>query len=542
MSVPVLTLKVLCRVCYSVIALLLCAPSLYGAGDSPTYAVEQLIAHGLVQDYIYAQRPFSHEEIKSFAFQADQSCRDPLRSCGPEIIAHIQQLQQWTEAQHNPRDLDSWSLQWQAQRQDTRQAPVQNGVGRIQAQIRPLNAYEQGRQWADGVTVGMEAALRRRIGRTLRVGLTPRLWMGSTMHPQRGNPAAGLDLLEAYASVHGSGMIVSLGRKAMEWGQSERGGLLLSRNARPLDALAVTSAKPFLHPWIFRFLGPSKYTVFAANLGNDREIAKSWMIGFAANARPHPNFEFGGYHTYILGGQGGPPFEAWDPITEFFFVRTGGIHRGSRNAADHRAGLNFRYTVPSWRYTSLYYEGIFEDLGRRNVWANFADVSGHIFGLDIPRMNAEGSLRGQFEYRFIPSILYRHGRFTDGYTLNDQLLGDPLGPNAQSVSASLRMRFSPSLQGTLRSAFEWRDSDTFTQTRSNQGGSNRVISIYNGPTEFRARAIASMTKHMHSRMRVITRGGYEHVWNHRFVNGRQRSNFMLGVTLQFGGFTPHHVN
>jgi hypothetical protein len=49
----------------------------------------------------------------------------------------------------------------------------------------------------------------------------------------------------------------------------------LSTNARPLDIAYLTTESTFRLPWIFRALGPSRWFVGMAALGQDRQLSGS---------------------------------------------------------------------------------------------------------------------------------------------------------------------------------------------------------------------------------------------------------------------------
>ena len=130
-------------------------------------------------------------------------------------------------------------------------------------------------------------------------------------------------LLDAYASFTFHNNVISFGNQTLWWGPGRDGPFLGSNNAEPLPMLRISRAKPFVLPWIFRFIGAMRVEAFWAQLGGQQFVALLDTAGnrtvIPAPLHPHPfvqgvklsfkptrNLEFGFGVTSILSGPGFP--------------------------------------------------------------------------------------------------------------------------------------------------------------------------------------------------------------------------------------------
>ncbi|MBI4236885.1 MAG: hypothetical protein HY696_00530 [Deltaproteobacteria bacterium] len=509
---------------------------------NPSYRqLDVLSAHRKIRTAIVAQRPYSRQEFARLILEAEAHLVDGAEVT-PYVRATLDRLRQEFADEiavrtgaAQPRwrwnPLGMVTAQLRQQQSLDRTVPQDNALGTLNAVANGFTSYQGGRHLVHGTNLAVELEQYLQGGRYLDCLVRPRFWVG---HDRTiADTAASAVLQAANCHVVVGGVELEVGRNEVAWGMTDVGGILLSSHARPLDMIKLSSAHPFTHPWILRYLGPSRYTLFVANLGPENAFSHPFMIGFAANARPHRALEFGLFHTYLVGGQGAPAMQWYDPLTEFFFVRASGFRGQGSNAADHRAGLNLRWEVPKLRGTAVYVEGVFDDIGRTDVWANFTDVSGYLLGVHVPRLDAAGRWQLRLEYRDLPALFYRHGVFADGYTLNGRIIGDPLGPDGRSVRAVLNHEWNDAWFSQLQLWYERRDSNTYSQTIGSGGGPNQVVVATDLPSEQRYRAQLDVDYAYAARAKLHATAGYEYVRQFNFTPGDHRHQWMAGIGVEY---------
>lgn len=516
------------------------APASFPAplGDSVYADIDRLAAFGVLESHVIGQRPWTAHEVARLLDEAatllDARVGAPTvpRDRVERIIARNRtHIAPWLGDGRwlHPVQQISADVTWHDQPE--RRILYDNNLAPVIAEERSFRNYQNAAPDLQGVShaIGLQSAARLDRRATCALDAT---W-------RAGYDAAGRDI-DSRVGLHMArcqlvlgGVELSVGREPVAWGQSDGGGLLLSTNARPLDHIRLSSAHPFYHPWLLRYLGPSKYTLVVAQMSDNPSIPHPTFIGATASIRPHRRFEFGFYHTYIMGGRGGPDYNWYDPLTEFVFVRAPGSTIFDPNLADHRAGINMRWDIPGLRGTAIYAEGAFEDFGRANFLSNVLDMSGYILGLHLPRLDAEGRWGMRLEYRDIPAILYRHGIYQQGHTNADRLLGDALGPDGRS----LRLRVDREWNARHRSAVslwgELLDSDTYVQTTTSAGIPNRVVSVADNPSQLRLRAELTHRWQLTPQLELGARLAHQYVRGDNFTPGQMRQDFLTSAQIQW---------
>ena len=117
----------------------------------------------------------------------------------------------------------------------------------------------------------------------------------------------------------------------------------------------ISNDSPFIHPWIFKYLGPSKYTFFVTDLGAAYVLKNAYLYGFAGSFKPASFLEIGFKHQVTVGGKGATDFSFGDLVNEFFLYRK---DLYSQNLADHRIGINVRAQIPQLHHAVIYGEGV----------------------------------------------------------------------------------------------------------------------------------------------------------------------------------------
>ena len=282
-----------------------------------------------------------------------------------------------------------------------------------------------------------------------RENATPGRFTGPGLSPVGGLDDSDFHLLKGYAKISPLDSEIEVGRDSMWWGQGERGTLILTNNAPPMDMLKISNPSPYLLPWIFQYLGPFKYSVFISQMngnlvttsGAAATVANPLFGGERINFKPTPNFEIGMSRTFEFGGRGVPGGTAFDWLKIMTFLNTGGRNT---DFTDQRAALDFRLRMP-WLYNiETYLEWGGEDFGRLNFGRGpnnflFRDQA-FIAGIYIPKLTQDGRTDLRIEYGDNvsdqdTSFWYGHTQYISGYVYNGMLLGSPMGPDARDVFA-----------------------------------------------------------------------------------------------------------
>jgi capsule assembly protein Wzi len=514
--------------------------------EDPIYRdLDKLIAFGLVKDAIYGQRPWSRKEIARLigeAMKKRKDEREPVPGFAvDEILDRLQQrfhdelvdlgtvegeskglrVSPLEEARFNETILDS----------PFRRVPVSNGLGQIDALINPLVAYQNGRHFVDGNTLSLETLHEARLSRFFSLNFNPRL---EGLVPNTGSNEANFIVNTLYGKFTIHNFEIEAGRDEFVWGHGEHGGVLASTNTRGLDMIKISNDSPFFFPWIFRYIGPSKFTFFVANLGPEYVFKDAFVYGLAASIKPVSFLELGFEHQVTTGGDGAPPIGPLDLISEFFLVRRSGSHENNGpNLADHRFGLNLRATFPFLRNTVFYAEGIFEDFGRASFWPQFTEQMAFQSGIYIPLLTSGGADDLRIQYEHIPAAYGRHSQWISGLALNRRLRGSETGPDGQNFMVEWRHGFSGNK--ALRISFDYdnRDSDIYTTTLSSSGGPDRVVKAVDNVTEHRIRLTAGFSWPLRRDVRLDLEAGYERAHNAAFVRHADDDNFLGSLSLTY---------
>lgn len=533
--------------------LILCAP--LHAGDAystinvpvedPVYRdLDKLIAAKLVQTAIYGHRPWSRREVARMIAEALKN-RSKSGDASPRpgidnILDHVRKDFQEELISLGAMDgsirssevhlLDRIRFDFTALDSPYRTVSLQNGIGSIDAAVNPLVANQEGRHFADGNTLGLETVHWVRYTDWFSFYARPRFQL---VVPNNGPSEGSPSFQQLYAKLAYRNVEVQAGRDSLIWGQGEHGGSLFSNNARPLDMLKIDNTSPFYHPWILKYLGPSKYTLFIANLGPEREFPYTYLYGVRLSIKPVYFLELGVHHAIFIGGRGAPSISWRDPISEFFFIRRGGVRGQGSQTADHRMGIDWRLHTPFLNGLEWYFEAVWDDLGRATVIANLTEQMGFVSGLYFPLLLGDDNTDLRFEFAHFPPILYRHGTWTSGHTLNRLLLGDHLGPDSNRINLKLRHDINERFQLRFELQFASLNNGAYGQTVSANGAPDRIVKLTDEPNESRLLGCGTLSWKPKKWLSSDFFLGYEHVSNFQFIPNASVENFLGGFVLNF---------
>lgn len=245
-------------------------------------------------------------------------------------------------------------------------------------------------------------------------------------------------LKKGYAVVGFSWLDIVVGRDSAWWGPGYHGAILLSDNAEPLTMLKFTGPEPLRLPWIFKYLGPFQYTVFATRLEKDRsDYPEPYLWGMRFDFKPWPFLEIGLERTALLGGRGRPTNAA----TWRHSVLGSNEHESTDNPGDQRAGFDLKLTLPfSMQPVQVYWEQAGEEDRQRNSRRPYKLAN--LYGLYLPRVLGFERVELRAEYAETKvneqnDVWYTHGTYTAGYTYHGVIMGHHMGTESKDFFLEL---------------------------------------------------------------------------------------------------------
>lgn len=411
----------------------------------------------------------------------------------------------------------------------------ENGVGAINAVVNPLMDYNSGRHAINGSQVFLETMHRLRITKHVAALASPRF----ELNAWRNNGDSGKALLqEGYATVQFGDAQLEFGRDEMIWGPSQFGSLILTNNARPLDMIKLSTPSPLRLPWVFKYLGSWRVAFFGANLGPSvQPYPYTWMTGYRLSYMPVKYLELGFGNVTLMGGDGAAELSAWDIFGEFWGFRPAGTDPTSPNKTNHIMEATALIRIPQAYGLQLY--GVLCNEDKRDTLLRFfRDGSSYLAGVYLPRLDNTGKLDLRFEVKKMSPIAYRHGLFSDGFTLNQLIIGDDLGPAAWGAHA--QVNYDPSKNFGASFIFDWdsRSSNLYTTLLDPDGTLGDIVVTASRPSEQRYRFVARPYISLRQNLKIFGMLGYERVLNAKYVDGVSRNNWLLGVVLRMN-FDSH---
>lgn len=421
------------------------------------------------------------------------------------------------------------------------QIPPNNGRGSIDALVNPLADYNLGRHPIDGGLFAVEAVGRFDLGRYFSGYVSPRF--EADMLRVNDDVQGHAYLQNGYATFRAGNFAIKAGRDSMIWGTGERGSLLFSTNPRPLDGVWITNPEPARLPWIFKYLGRWRYTLYGANFGPGYDMKWAWMAGYKLNLAPARYVEIGFGHVVQMGGEGAPALSAVDVIGEFFGFRPAGTSTTAPNKSNHMFEIDLLVRIPQLRGLEMYTNVAIEDYWK-SLSKTFTQGCSYLAGVYLPALDPSGSMDLRIEFTTINPLQYRHGMYADGWTLNQRLIGSDTGPDGQSVHALLRKTISPKLWAGLTFGWDYRQSNTYTELRNPDGTAGPIVKTASGPTEQRWRGLVDLDWRLKPSATLHLTGGYERVGNLHYQQGVHKNNCVLAASLKldfdrFFGFSAN---
>lgn len=514
-------------------------------GDRVYRAIDRLVAAGIVDNIIVGQRPYSRGEVARIFLNAEANFGRLTKPADKMMVYRI--LKYWIsqyadelrdisrchreEAMGRRGDPENLFVgtgllpprqargrnddgKWQVHFLDRLDISTlyldgpdrtvfNNGLGTVNAHVRPLTEYEEGRHFADGFNYAFESYHSLK-GPYFVLFAHPRFQLqireGAAEEEDR------VFVQELYGKAGWRNLELEVGRDEVVWGQGENGGLMFSDNARTIDFVKLSNPRPARLPCALRHIGNLKATIFLANMGPHYNFKYSYLTAMKLSVQPATFTEVGFYYGFITGGDGAPS-----------------------GKADRMGGMDLRFRIPPANDMELYGELYLEDADLDHWAVTFGDKAAYVGGLYFPRLINSNNMALRFEYKHASPAIYRDRTWIDGFTLGGAFLGDPLGPDADGIYASYYYDLGEASRFIARFAYESRGGDTYT-VRAGDGGFN--VATYR-PSEKRYRGTLVLEHPLKKIIRMTWHFGYEAIENYNFTRGDAWNSIIGGVDFSF---------
>ncbi|HKW48862.1 MAG TPA: capsule assembly Wzi family protein, partial [Gemmatimonadaceae bacterium] len=416
--------------------------------------------------------------------------------------------------------------------QPTRQIPLTNGLGSIDGTLNTLLLNREGRPLVHGTSAIVES---NHTFESPHVAFeaTPQFSFAS---PSDSASRTRLRLQTGELRILVRNVALDVGREYVVWGQGRDVGMLNSNNSPPLDEIRISNEQPFFFPWVLRRLGPTRLTLFYADLGADQNFPHAYAIAYRGSIVPSDYLELGASVYTKAGGKGAPPATTTARLIDLLpFLDASAYNnvfgtRGNFMFSDHYAGFDGRLRLPSVG-TTFYWEVLLNDFDVRRLGSVFWDDAGHVFGFDLPPLSPSGRLTASLEYHHTGLRYYEHEQFLSGQTVHETLTGDPLGPNAQGVYANFDWYESLQRRLGIQLALERRSNDQYAFIPEPHFG---FTIKEHRPKEWTGRALASwQLLPERAQLGALVQFGYERTRNFDFAAADNRNGLLGRFALQY---------
>jgi len=256
-------------------------------------------------------------------------------------------------------------------------------------------------------------------------------------------------LLDTYVAANVANWDLTFGKQSLWWGPGEGGALLFSNNAEPIYMARASRILPFRFPWIFRWLGPTKFDVLVGKLSGNDYPPRPLIHGEKISFKPTRNLELGFARTAEFGGEGraltiGAIFHS------YFSYESSVNYPASQNPGERNGGFDFSYRLPGLRnWLSVYGDAMSRDDPSPLDAPRRAALN---FGLYMPQLPYVRKLDLRVEAvstnpptsRSTGGQFYYHEAFYhDLYTDKNNIIGDWIGREGQGIQAWSTYWFSP---------------------------------------------------------------------------------------------------
>jgi hypothetical protein len=244
---------------------------------------------------------------------------------------------------------------------------------------------------------------------------------------------------------------LAMGRQRVFWGP-QRINLLISETAEPLDMLSASyRAGHVAFSFLFARLDGSRPDEADSLRYPDRTFNDNrYLVGHRLDLTLHRTFRLGLFETVLFGGEGRPPELYYLNPLQFFHAA-----QLNENENDNTI-LGADFTFLPVRGVGLYGQFIVDDFQIDNQTAGDKEPNEWGLMMGIATAGRFGSAIPdiKLEYTRLTNRTYHQRDPRNRYLYRNQLIGHPLGPDADSIS--LAFRFWPTGEFSTRMEFAYR--------------------------------------------------------------------------------------
>ena len=513
--------------------------------SNPIYTdIERLSELGLLDSVIIGQRPYSIREIARISHAArarlqQREAQTPAASSAERTLvdrvsAEVAEL----EAQQGFETLlTGWSLTASSTDADRRLfSRYQNKPA--EATIDPLAERRLGTPAAKGQSLWLEAEHRLEPTSWAAFQLRERVDYG--VHTPGNGRDATAELLIAAARLRYHNVAFSAGRQQFTWAQSAGDGLFLASDAPALDQISLSGDQPFVLPGFLHYLGPTQATLVIADLGPSIIRSHSELLTYKVSVQPSSAVEIGGTFMDHYGGEGGLTTPFSNRLIDFLpfldVFRTHNYYDSTKTLdvdSDKLLGVDGRMRLDAIGGVLLTGELLIDDFDPRRVRQLLTSTGSQMATIIIPRLGTPAaSLKLSAKHMGI--ITYTHLRIENGITTRGRLLGDELGPDAKSYSATLRVDPTPLLHLELEGRSSIYSDAVYAGFYTDPAQTIWVVQkVAERPDELRDLAIGKVFVRLGENYAINARAGLERTRNVYGTGGR-RSDYVIALALRAG--------
>ncbi len=516
------------------------------SSDDPLYVdLEWLSEHGILDQLILGQRPYSRREIARILRVArarmdgkSSGLTSRLSNDARDVIEPVlQRLEnRFSDVTDCGRDgdvalvpLDLGVLSYTRNDARRRGFPAPHSSA-TEATIDPLADRRLGIPVPQGQMAALELAHRIEFDDWFAIQVRERLnsfKLNDTTPATRSG-----ELLLASARTRWRNVALTVGRQQLTWGQVKGSGLFLASDAPALDAVSVASDAPFRLPGFLRPLGGTQGTIFLADLGASMNHSHSRLLGYKVSVQPNPAVELGGTFFNHFGGAGSTWRFNTNSLIDFLpFIDVFRRHNyvdSSRTVdveSDKVLGVDGRFRLDPLGGLLVSGELLIDDFDRYRLMSMLTTTGSSALSITIPSIGTP-DVSAQLTAKHMGTITYTHAILQNGITTRGRLLGDELGPDAKSFGAKLIFMLENSrldLEG--RTAIY--SNATYLTYYSDSAHVNFVTQkLSRTVDELRDIAIASVTVQGTEGMSLTVRAGTERIRNANFLAGARRTDYV----------------
>jgi hypothetical protein len=404
--------------------------------DDTVYSyLDKLNAAGMLQSYMPEQRPLTRYAVAKLVAEAEAYVK--IRKESEQLKMMIRELEHEFADARSERNvefvpLDSFSLSYTATNQAESPVPP-NGLGLTSGRVQPLLSYNNGDHFDGYGNVYSYSTHRIRATPYFAAYLQPKYSVRSGE-----DSTGGINLYRGYVKTGFKDFEVQVGRDDIRWGPGEN-GLFFSGNARPLDMIKLSNPMPFRFPGFLERFGSFRATAFFSFLGNDYTPSHATLSGYRIDYAPVKWWSIGYDHAVFLWGHGMTPPDFTTGVRSFIGLLASSKY--DRADSNHLMGLDSTLRLSHAMGMELYLKVLFEDTNANTGYMLKSDSS-WLGGVYFPKIDGMERLSIRSEFIYSGPYSYRHGRYTDGFTLDDKFIGFDSGPDSISGFLGSKYQFN----------------------------------------------------------------------------------------------------